>query len=238
MAKLGTYSYPDIRFGDAVEIAARVLAKFKGGVGVKGLAWELGMAENSGTLFAKVAALRDFGLVSGRGELRVTDLCRKILHPANPDEGRWARVQSFQRIDLLRALYDKFNGEAPDDSTLLIALEEITKAPREEIIRRFTLIQKHLIDAARIMKSASDASQTVTQAHGALPAPAASPSPATDMGLAEATEGASGLYLAAGSARLTSPLTAEYLDVAINLLKALKVTLEEEQHAAVITGRK
>ncbi len=236
MAKLGTYSYPDIRFGDAVEIAARILAKFKGGVGVKGLAWELGMAENSGTLFAKVAALRDFGLVEGRGELRVTDLCRKILHPANPDEGRWARVQSFQRIDLLRALYDKFNGEAPDDSTLLIALEEITKAPREEIIRRFTLIQKHLVDAARIMKSASVASETAPAAN-VQPAP--SPSSAMDTGLfAEAMGDASGLYLAAGSARLTSPLTAEYLDVAINLLKALKVTLEEEQHEAAVTGQK
>ena len=236
MAKLGTYSYPDIRFGDAVEIAARILAKFKGGVGVKGLAWELGMAENSGTLFAKVAALRDFGLVEGRGELRVTDLCRKILHPANPDEGRWARVQSFQRIDLLRALYDKFNGEAPDDSTLLIALEEITKAPREEIIRRFTLIQKHLIDAARIMKSASAASETAPAANVK---PASPPSSATDTGLfAEAMGDASGLYLAAGSARLTSPLTAEYLDVAINLLKALKVTLEEEQHEAAVTGQK
>ncbi len=236
MAKLGTYSYPDIRFGDAVEISARILAKFKGGVGVKGLAWELGMAENSGTLFAKVAALRDFGLVEGRGELRVTDLCRKILHPANPNEGRWARVQSFQRIDLLRALYDKFNGEAPDDSTLLIALEEITKAPREEIIRRFTLIQKHLIDAARIMKSASDASQTVTAPNVE---PASSPSsPAVDTGpFAEAMGDPSGLYLAAGSARLTSPLTAEYLDVAINLLKALKVTLEEERHTAAVTGQ-
>ena len=235
MAKLGTYSYPDIRFGDAVEISARILAKFKGGVGVKGLAWELGMAENSGTLFAKVAALRDFGLVEGRGELRVTDLCRKILHPANPNEGRWARVQSFQRIDLLRALYDKFNGEAPDDSTLLIALEEITKAPREEIIRRFTLIQKHLIDAARIMKSASDASQTVTAPNVE---PASSPSSAVDTGpFAEVTGDPSGLYLAAGSARLTSPLTAEYLDVAINLLKALKVTLEEEQHAAAVSGQ-
>ncbi len=67
MAKLGPYSYPDIRFGDAVEIAGRILAKFKGVVSVKDLAWELGMAEGSGTLFAKDAALRDFGIVEGRG---------------------------------------------------------------------------------------------------------------------------------------------------------------------------
>ena len=41
MAKLGTYSYPDIRFSDAIEISARILNKFKGSIRVKGLAWEL-----------------------------------------------------------------------------------------------------------------------------------------------------------------------------------------------------
>ena len=66
MGKLGLYSYPDIRFGDAVQIAGRIMSKFKGVVGVQGLAWELGMAKSSGTLFAKIAALRDFGLVDGR----------------------------------------------------------------------------------------------------------------------------------------------------------------------------
>ena len=108
MAKIGTYSYPDIRFGDAVEIAGRVLSKSNGSVTVKGLAWELGMAENSGTLFGKIAALRDFGLVEGRGELRVSDLARGILHPANPEEGRQSKIHAFQRVDLLRALYEKF----------------------------------------------------------------------------------------------------------------------------------
>ena len=87
MAKLGPYSYPDIRFGDAVEIAGRILSKFKGTVSVTGLAWELGMSEGSGTLFAKVAALRDFGLIEGRGELRISPLAQRVIHPANSDEG-------------------------------------------------------------------------------------------------------------------------------------------------------
>ncbi len=217
MAKLGTYSYPDIRFGDAVEIAGRILTKFRGTVTVKGLAWELGMAENSGTLFAKTAALRDFGLVEGRGELRISDLGRRILHPMTPEEGRQTRIQAFQRVDLLRSLYDRFEGEAPDDSSLLVGLEEITKAPREEIIRRFTLIHKHLADAARVMKHAP------THA-------AADPSGADQhqQGVpVEAAGATSGLLLVAGGARLTAPLTSEYVDVAINLLRALKIEMDE-----------
>lgn len=219
MAKLGTYSYPDIRFGDAVEIAGRVLAKFKGSVTVKGLAWELGMAENSGTLFAKIAALRDFGLVEGRGELRVSDLARRILHPANPEERREASIQAFQRVELLRTLYEKFEGEAPDDTALLMTLEETTKAPREEIVRRFTLIQKHLNDAARVMRKTPAQIEASVTANGGMVA-----------GLGgdgiQVGAGENGLSLVAGEARLTAPLTLEYIDLAINLLRTMRVSLE------------
>lgn len=235
MAKLGTYSYPDIRFGDAVEIAGRILSKFRGTVSVKGLAWELGMAENSGTLFAKIAALRDFGLVEGRGELRVSDLARRIIHPANAEEGRQARVQAFQRVDLLRAIYERFEGEVPDDSSLLIALEEITKAPREEIVRRFTLIQKHLADVTREMKPVSSAlvESTVPVQHNLSRSSARAEGKAQEL-LGES----SGLFLSAGEARLHAPLTPEYVEVAINLLRALKISMEEaqEQKAGAAEG--
>ncbi|MBI4339849.1 MAG: hypothetical protein HY680_07830 [Chloroflexi bacterium] len=222
MAKLGTYSYPDIRFGDAVEIAARILGKFSGAVTVKGLAWELGMAENSGTLFAKIAALRDFGLVEGRGELRVSDLARRILNPATPEERREASIQAFQRVELLRALYERFEGEAADDTGLLEGLEEITKAPREEIVRRFTLIQKHLADAARAMKRAATQVEARVSASRSQPVAAA----VVASGGVEAAADGTGLCLIAGEARLTAPLTLEYIDMAINLLRAMRVGLE------------
>ena len=151
MAKLGPYSYPDIRFGDAVEIAGRILSKFKGTVSVKGLAWELGMSEVSGTLFAKVAALRDFGLIEGRGELRISPLAQRVIHPANSDEGHEARAEAFQRVELLRQLYTRFEGDVPDDMSMLVGLEEISRAPRDEIVRRAPLIQKHLTDAIRVL---------------------------------------------------------------------------------------
>ena len=223
MAKLGTYSYPDIRFGDAVEISGRILSKFKGAVTVKGLAWELGMAENSGTLFAKIAALRDFGLVEGRGELRVSDLARKIIHPTSSEEHRESSIAAFQRVELLRALYERFEGEVPDDTGLLVGLEETTKAPRNEIVRRFTLIQKHLADATRVMKRTTSSvingnpkslSQGSTPSHNV-----------TDDLMGQSPGDDRGLRLVAGGTRLFVPLTVEYLDVAINLLKALRTSM-------------
>ncbi len=225
MAKLGPYNYPDIRFGDAVEIAGRILAKFKGVVSVKGLAWELGMAEGSGTLFAKVAALRDFGFVEGRGELRVTPLAQRVLHPSSAEEGQGARGEAFQRVELLRQLYVRFEGEVPDDMSLLVGLEELTKASRDEIVRRAPLIQKHLADAVRVLgrmkleekPEHSGPAQNISAVRERS-ASAVAEAPA---------EVATGIELSAGGRTLSVPLSAEYIDVAIGLLTTLKTELAE-----------
>ena len=234
MAKLSAYSYPDIRFSDAVEITRRISDKFRGTVSVKGLAWELGMAENSGTLFAKVAALRDFGLVEGRGELRVSALAQRIMHPATPEEGRGARAQAFQRVDLLQTLYERFEGETPDDSSLLIALEEVTRAPRDEIVRRFTLIQKHLADAARALGPVTPV--VIQEPSAAKPQNISFASVEPSNTMTELPGTNSGLYLMAGKARLSVPLTRQYIDVAINLLQALKVRMADSPFGADNSG--
>ena len=229
MARLGPYSYPDIRFGDAVEIAGRILSKFKGTVSVKGLAWELGMAEGSGTLFAKVAALRDFGLVEGRGELRISPMAQRVLHPANADEARRARAEAFQRVELLRRLYNRFEGEVPDDASLLIGLEEITKASRDEIVRRAPLLQKHLADAVRTLGRVAlpDNNAEYSEKYQKIASgPTARPSGGAAAALSEVSaQEDGGLLLLAGSLRLVAPLKPEFIDAAMRLLATVKAQL-------------
>ena len=202
----------------------RIMNKFRGSVTVKGLAWELGMAENSGTLFAKVAALRDFGLVEGRGELRVSALAQRILHPNSSEEGRRARAEAFHRVDLLQTLYERFEGEAPDDMSLMVTLEEITRVPRDEIVKRFTLIQKHLSDAARVLgRIGASAAQPSADVHQQL----SDAPPEARSHAGEPPAYSSGLYLDAGDLHLSVPLTAAYIDVAINLLQTFRVKMGE-----------
>ncbi|MEX2598303.1 MAG: hypothetical protein WD533_01460 [Dehalococcoidia bacterium] len=223
MAKLGAYSYPDIRFGDAVEIAGRILTKFKGTVSVKGLAWELGMAEGSGTLFAKVAAMRDFGLVEGRGELRITPLAQRVLYPSTSEEGQEARAEAFQRVDLLRQLYERFEGEVPDDMSLLVGLEEITRSPRDEIVRRSPLIQKQLTDAIRVL------GRPVTAEKNAEYSGENQQLEMNPLNLAMEPRSAGfegGVQISAAGRHLSVPLSAEYIDVAISLLETIKKELE------------
>ena len=243
MAKLGPYSYPDIRFGDAVEIAGRILAKFKGTVSVKGLAWELGMSEGSGTLFAKVAAMRDFGLLEGRGELRISPLAQRVIHPGSTEEGHEARAEAFQRVELLRQLYTRFEGEVPDDMSMLVGLEEISRAPRDEIVRRAPLIQKHLTDAIRVLgrpvkveekPEYSEKNQNILTDPGSI----------ISTGQQNAMLG-NELQLIASGRNLSVPLTPEYIDVAITLLKTLKSEMaqnstsdEQNDDDASIDGEK
>ena len=223
MAKLGPYSYPDIRFGDALAIAERIATKFKGTVSVKGLAWELGMAENSGTLFAKVAALRDFGLLDGRGELRISALARRIIQPVSAEEGRAARAEAFQRVELLRQLYTRFNGELPDDMGLLVVLEELTRASREDIVRRVALIQKHLTDAIRVMGRQADLAKNTED----------SEKNQNILSTPDATEAPDGsLTVTAAGRQLSVPMSPEYIDVAVSLLEAIKKELIEARETA------
>ncbi len=226
MARLGQYSYPDIRFGDAVEIANRILNKFKGTVSVKGLAWELGMAEGSGTLFAKVAALRDFGLVEGRGELRISQLAQRVLHPASSEEALEATAEAFQRVELLSQLYTRFEGEVPDDMSLLVGLEEISRAPRDEIVKRAPLIQKHLTDAIRVLGRPARAEKTSEHSGKRQRVAAESPSAAPEPPAGEPS--ADGLHITAAGRHLSVPLTAEYIEVAISLLRAMQVEMRQD----------
>jgi hypothetical protein len=178
------------------------------------------MAEGSGTLFAKVAAMRDFGLIEGRGELRISPLAQRVLHPATPEEGRAARAEAFQRVDLLRQLYGRFDGEVPDDMSMLVGLEEITRASRDEIVRRAPLIQKHLTDAIRVLgRPVKVEEQPEYSGHPKNNSGAVAPASADQ---APTNVSANAIYLAAGGRNLSVPLTAEYIDVAITLLSAMK----------------
>lgn len=220
MGKLGLYSYPDIRFGDAVQISGRILSKFKGVVGVQGLAWELGMAKSSGTLFAKVAALRDFGLVDGRGELKVTELAQRILNPVSEDDEKKARSEAFMKVELLFLLFSRFDGDIPDDSSFFIALEHITRAPRIEIVKRAGLLQKHLIDLIRSMNRERSHLATV-ETPGTSARIISAVQKTSEGRLPEITK-APELSLTAGQIHLSWPLTTEFIDLTITALRTLR----------------
>jgi len=79
--KIGSYSYPSLKFERALEITKLICdPPYKGQLSQSGLAQALdNMAETGGAFINLVGSLRDYGLVQGKGTLTATDLAKRIV---------------------------------------------------------------------------------------------------------------------------------------------------------------
>lgn len=150
MGKLGGYSYPEITLDEAISIASIVAVRLKGRVSRKGLAKVLNQSELSGWLSHKLAALKDFGLVQGRGEGTLTPLAERLAFPTNEDEAKRARSEAYGNVALFRALEGRFHRDVPDSGALTVALEQLTETPRYRVVKKVGLIRNHLSDASNV----------------------------------------------------------------------------------------
>ena len=220
MSKIGPYSYPDYTLDSAVQIVAQIAQEFRGRISTSSLAKMLKMAEKSGTLFMKTAALRDYGLIEGRGELKVTSLAQRITHSLSQQERDSARTEAFLRVDLFKHLFDRMGDPVPDKERFVIFLEEITGADRLEVSRKAGTIRRIYLNGARYLSGLESA-----------PVPAAGsaePSwpqhPTTTL-----TGGAGFVQLTAQDIQMKLPLTADSIDILQNTLNLLRKRLTEQE---------
>lgn len=129
MPELGKYDYPAVSVGDAIEAAKKIAKQFKATeFNKEALAAALKHSAKSGTFFGKMADLKRFGVIEGRGEgQRATDLALR-LQGGGAKEQADAAGELFLRIPLFKALVDRFGGEAPTDDDFRVALQHITGA--------------------------------------------------------------------------------------------------------------
>ncbi len=249
MGKLGVFSYPEIPLDEAIGIVQAVATRMKGQVSRRGVAVALNQSEASGWLSHKLAALHDFGLVEGRGEGRLTPLAQRLAFPTDDRELARAKGEAYRNVALFRLLEGRFQGEAPDQGALTVALEEITESPRHQVVKKVALIRSHLADAAALRRrpSTAEVAERLTQtlakegiasAEGRLRAPPEgprerpTPREPSSTSAAEAQPGSRDpretarvpliLEVTVGEMRMAGPLSDETLDRAINLLQGLK----------------
>lgn len=68
----------------------------------------------SGTFKNKIASMRDYGLIDGRGKIRVTEIGEKIAFHQNDEEYNDALIRGVNRIPLWHELYEKFTVKGLD----------------------------------------------------------------------------------------------------------------------------
>jgi hypothetical protein len=249
MGKLGSFSYPEISLEEAIGIVKAVATRMKGQVSRRGVAVALNQSEASGWLSHKLAALHDFGLVEGRGEGRLTPLAQRLAFPTDDREMARAKGEAYRNVALFRLLEGRFQGEAPDQAALTVALEEITESPRHQVVKKVGLIRSHLADAAALRRrpSTAEVAERLTQTlakEGVAPAegrprvapegPQERPTPrepsatfaaeaqprSRDLGGPVKTP--PNLEIKVGEMRMVAPLSDETLDMAIGLLQGMK----------------
>ena len=59
----------------------------------------------------KLGSLRSYGLIEGRGKIRVTDLGKRLTYPENDEEYVKAIVEAVRNIPLWKIFFDDFTSQ-------------------------------------------------------------------------------------------------------------------------------
>jgi hypothetical protein len=169
MGKIGTLGYPDYTLDACVDIIDEVVRGFRGKISVSSLAKMLAMAERSGAFYMKSASLKDYNLMEGRGELRVTPLGERIVHAFSQEERELAKAEAFLRVELFQRLHERLGSPiVPEDDKFAIFLSEITQASRMDIAKKAVTIRRIYGNGARYLpaldRSPSASEKSLTEA--------------------------------------------------------------------------
>ncbi len=162
MAKIGNYEYPEIPVEEALESSKKIEQQFQGNpAGMSAVANALGYAnERSGTFLAKLANLRRYGLIEGRGQLKVTEIGKKILFPVAGEDQNEPYTQILEKVPLFKELYSFYGSRVPNSEEFVSALLNITKAERTLIQAESEKIRKlYLALTSRITNKSNVGSQ-------------------------------------------------------------------------------
>lgn len=109
--------FPVIQLEDAVEIARRVKDL---GQAADMTAMEKVLGIRGGALARKLASTRRWGLVEGKGQLRLTNLAKEIFFYTKDEQPAAAKIRAFLGVPIFRDVYEASSreGALPRDDLL------------------------------------------------------------------------------------------------------------------------
>jgi len=154
------YSYPDIRiYPTLTDIVKKIHGKFEN-QRIKDkemLAKFLGHTGVTGAFNARMAALRAYGLIEGRGYVKITETGRKIALPdsSKPNEADEGLLEAVLKVPLWRVFYDRWTskGEELPESSFWVDLKEIAGIVPDEARKIANQVRKAYLDDIRYVKA-------------------------------------------------------------------------------------
>ena len=119
--------------------------------------WGHKSAKSSQFNFVKLGSLRSYGLIEGRGKIKVSDLGKRLTHPKNEKEGNDAIVEAITNIRIWKTLFDNFTAKGEDlpIDTFWMDLRRIVgedKLPPEEAKNKAKIVRKAYFEDMRYFK--------------------------------------------------------------------------------------
>ncbi|MEQ1762833.1 MAG: hypothetical protein ABL984_06750 [Pyrinomonadaceae bacterium] len=108
---------PRYDLGFASKLATEIYEKTGGAATADEFSTITGNSLKSSAYHAKLAALRNYGLASIEGKIRLTPSAERIVAPLDPDDRNVGLKECFLRIDAFSSVYEKYVGKIlpPDE---------------------------------------------------------------------------------------------------------------------------
>ncbi len=142
MARLGDWEYPEINLSASIDVGRKITREFSGEVSRTGLARSLGMSERGGAFAARLAALRLWGIATGRSRIRLTRDGFRATNPNSASESESAMRQLARSVPLFVELGTRAPHSAAGPESLAVFVEEITGAGQEDVNQAVTTIDR------------------------------------------------------------------------------------------------
>ncbi len=124
------FPYADLE--GAVELAQTIHDKAGSSAEVDELAAWMGQSSSGGTFRSRLGAARMFGLIeTGQGQATLTQAGRDALDGSGKE--RAARADAFLNVELYRAMYDRYKGNAlPPPPAIERQMEQLGVSPKQK----------------------------------------------------------------------------------------------------------
>ncbi|MCX6650017.1 MAG: hypothetical protein NTV61_11655 [Candidatus Bathyarchaeota archaeon] len=144
MGNLGSYYIPDIDVDEAVKYTKTIYEFPNHSMSIQLFADKNQLKVRGGWTGMILASMKKYGLVDGRGTLRVTELAEQIINPKNENEAQNAKNKVFNKIELWSKIRSDYGDKAlPSDFWAYLAdkhfIDRVTaQAKAEKVAKLYT----------------------------------------------------------------------------------------------------
>jgi hypothetical protein len=215
MGKIGNYDYPEITFSEAVKLTKQFHDKLKGtATSLSSLAHALDSSEKSGWFKVKVADLKRYGLIEGRGEFKISQIGQDILFYNKKEEYQTAIKIVLNSVALFKDIFQRVGKDVQDINNFRTILVDLTHAEKGEIQNKSEQIRNVYIDiVSGIDEAITLSSENKSQNQGRKKAEDLP----NDM-----------ISASSGSVYIEMPKDKRYIKIVESLLENLKAQIELE----------